>query len=142
MNTSQRSHLSEKISIHCHHKNPFINKLFDLVEVKSNFLFALTNFLIQNHREPEVVTWSPQGTSFIVYNREVFSQKILPTLFSHKNLSSFTRQVSLIATRQMNWSIYIISWTCMTLRDARLLAASFLIATLTSSKEEGKNSMS
>lgn len=80
MNSSPKPTISEKISVFCHHKNPFINKLFDLVE---------------NNREPEVITWSPQGNAFIVYNREVFSNRILPNLFSHKNLSSFTRQLNM-----------------------------------------------
>ena len=92
MSNSQKPTMKEKVSVLCHHKNPFINKLFDLVEVQ---IIQMPHLIIinQNNREPEVVTWSPNGTSFIVYNREVFSTRILPTLFSHKNLSSFTRQV-------------------------------------------------
>mmetsp|Transcript_672 Transcript_672/g.745 ORF Transcript_672/g.745 Transcript_672/m.745 type:complete len:297 (-) Transcript_672:126-1016(-) len=80
MSNSQKQSIKDKVSSFCHHKNPFINKLFDLVE---------------NNREPDVVSWNPQGTSFIVFNRDVFSQRILPNLFSHKNLPSFTRQLNM-----------------------------------------------
>ncbi|GJD07977.1 Heat stress transcription factor A-1a [Galdieria sulphuraria] len=58
---------------------PFIRKLVEFIEEPST-----------NH----IVSWSPNGKSFVVWDPGQFSTVILPNYFKHGNLSSFVRQLN------------------------------------------------
>jgi heat shock transcription factor 1 len=42
-----------------------------------------------------IVSWNPEGTEFIIYSINEFSEKILPVYFKHSNFSSFIRQLNM-----------------------------------------------
>ncbi|KAM3127033.1 hypothetical protein pb186bvf_020877, partial [Paramecium bursaria] len=58
----------------------FLTKLFDIME---------------NGDLEQVISWNHEGTAFIVHNQNVFSEKILPKYFKHKNFPSFLRQLNM-----------------------------------------------
>lgn len=58
---------------------PFLGKLYDLVEDSS------TN---------DVVSWSDDNNSFVVWKVAEFSRDLLPKYFKHSNFSSFVRQLN------------------------------------------------
>jgi hypothetical protein len=41
------------------------------------------------------VSWSEDGSEFIIYNTNEFSEKILPLYFKHSNFASFIRQLNM-----------------------------------------------
>jgi len=43
----------------------------------------------------EIISWNKTGDAFIIFQPSVFIEKILPVYFSHKNLSSFIRQLNM-----------------------------------------------
>nr|KAJ3421356.1 stress-responsive transcription factor hsf1 [Polyrhizophydium stewartii] len=43
----------------------------------------------------EFIHWTPEGTSFVVTNQELFSQHVLPQYFKHSNFTSFIRQLNM-----------------------------------------------
>lgn len=63
-------------------------------EGKSIFLENLVSILDENTYH-NIISWSDDGRSFIIYNIKDFSEKILPLHFKHKNFSSFHRQLNL-----------------------------------------------
>ncbi|GMH18611.1 hypothetical protein Nepgr_020452 [Nepenthes gracilis] len=58
---------------------PFLLKTYDLVDDSTT---------------DEIVSWSPNKRSFIVWNPPEFSRILLPTYFKHNNFSSFIRQLN------------------------------------------------
>jgi len=58
---------------------PFLTKTFDVVDDP-----------VTNH----VVSWSRDGTSFVVWDPNTFSTSLLPRYFKHNNFSSFVRQLN------------------------------------------------
>jgi hypothetical protein len=41
------------------------------------------------------VSWTEDGTEFVIYNTSEFSEKILPLFFKHSNFASFIRQLNM-----------------------------------------------
>lgn len=77
-------------------KYPFPQKLFDLLEKSS-----------LDDRASKVVSWSPDGKTFVVHDHARFAAEFLPTYFGHTQLRSFDRQLNywgyeLVSPREIN----------------------------------------
>lgn len=66
---------------------PFLTKTFDVVDDPAT-----------NH----VVSWSRDGTSFVVWDPHTFSTCLLPRYFKHNNFSSFVRQLNTYGFRKID----------------------------------------
>ena len=42
-----------------------------------------------------IISWYSEGTEFIIYNTNEFSEKVLPLYFKHSNFASFIRQLNM-----------------------------------------------
>jgi len=58
---------------------PFLTKLFDLVSDTAT---------------DDLVSWTPEGTTFTVHKPNEFARDVLPQYFKHNNFSSFVRQLN------------------------------------------------
>lgn len=67
---------------------PFLIKTYDMVDDSST---------------DEIVSWSDNKNSFVVWNPPEFARLLLPTFFKHNNFSSFIRQLN---TYVSSFSIY------------------------------------
>ncbi|XP_002982987.2 heat stress transcription factor B-4 [Selaginella moellendorffii] len=65
---------------------PFLTKTFHLVDDSST---------------DDVVSWSEDGTTFIVWRPPEFAKDILPNYFKHNNFSSFVRQLNTYGFRKI-----------------------------------------
>ncbi|KAL9318446.1 hypothetical protein ACSQ67_014963 [Phaseolus vulgaris] len=66
---------------------PFLTKTFDVVDDP-----------VTNH----VISWSRDGTSFVVWDPHAFSASLLPRYFKHNNFSSFVRQLNTYGFRKID----------------------------------------
>lgn len=66
---------------------PFLSKTYDLVEDES------TN---------EIVSWTRDNNSFIVWDPHTFAINLLPNYFKHSNFSSFVRQLNTYGFRKVD----------------------------------------
>ncbi|XP_071690216.1 heat stress transcription factor A-5-like [Rutidosis leptorrhynchoides] len=66
---------------------PFLLKTYDMVDD------SLTD---------EIVSWSTNRTSFVVWNPPEFARLLLPTYFKHNNFSSFIRQLNTYGFRKID----------------------------------------
>ncbi|XP_058078086.1 heat stress transcription factor B-2a-like [Magnolia sinica] len=58
---------------------PFLSKTYDLIERSGSH---------------HIISWNGDGTRFIVWSPQEFSQFLLPRYFKHSNFSSFIRQLN------------------------------------------------
>ena len=58
----------------------FLNKLFNMVSD------TLTDYCI---------SWNLDGSCFVILNKQVFTEQVLPRFFKHANFSSFVRQLNM-----------------------------------------------
>ncbi|KAI9181342.1 hypothetical protein LWI28_014066 [Acer negundo] len=66
---------------------PFLTKTYDMVDDPNC-----------NH----IVSWSREGSSFIVWDPHAFSTALLPRYFKHNNFSSFVRQLNTYGFRKID----------------------------------------
>eukprot|EP00537_Pseudo-nitzschia_pungens_P007918 CAMPEP_0172377550 /NCGR_PEP_ID=MMETSP1060-20121228/68962_1 /TAXON_ID=37318 /ORGANISM="Pseudo-nitzschia pungens, Strain cf. cingulata" /LENGTH=443 /DNA_ID=CAMNT_0013105243 /DNA_START=736 /DNA_END=2067 /DNA_ORIENTATION=+ len=64
-------------------------------------IFLRKTFAMINDCDPEIATWSEDGTSFVVKDTELFASKVIPTYFKHSNFSSFVRQLNFYGFRKI-----------------------------------------
>ncbi|KAL3792993.1 hypothetical protein HJC23_011006 [Cyclotella cryptica] len=76
---------------------------------------AKTHHLVTQLTEtdPQVVTFSPDGAAFYIYDQVEFAQKYLPQYFKHSNYGSFVRQLNLygFTSSRLKWNSDVIVWT-------------------------------
>ncbi|SCV68299.1 BQ2448_420 [Microbotryum intermedium] len=58
------------------------------------FILKLYHMLANPGEFSDVISWDPPGTSFVVSHNERFTRDVLPALFGHGNIASFTRQLN------------------------------------------------
>lgn len=66
---------------------PFLTKTYDLVDDPST---------------DSIVSWGPDGTSFVVWKPPEFARDLLPKHFKHNNFSSFVRQLNTYGFRKVD----------------------------------------
>ncbi|KAJ7946977.1 Heat stress transcription factor B-2a [Quillaja saponaria] len=64
---------------------PFLSKTYDLVEEGGGD---------EDGKGKRIVSWTGEGTGFVVWSPAEFSEFILPRYFKHNNFSSFIRQLN------------------------------------------------
>ncbi|GAA5838549.1 hypothetical protein JCM9279_003278 [Rhodotorula babjevae] len=66
------------------------------------FIAKLSHLVSQPHNFQDCVVWDGSGTSFIVSANERFVSDVLPRLFGHGNMASFTRQLNVYGFRRLS----------------------------------------
>ena len=51
--------------------------------------------ILDDRRNSHIIEWTDNGSCFIVKNKELFENEILPKYFKHKKFSSFVRQLNM-----------------------------------------------
>jgi hypothetical protein len=77
--------------------NNNLNKSRLYFKPKSNVpaFLVKTYDILENPQYSDIISWSKDGTAFIVKNINEFSDKVLPKYFKHNNFSSFVRQLNM-----------------------------------------------
>ncbi len=51
--------------------------------------------LVDDPDTNSMISWSPEGTSFVIHNQAEFTQSLLPYYYKHSNMASFVRQLNM-----------------------------------------------
>jgi len=51
--------------------------------------------MVDNPETDTLITWTEEGSSFVIKNQNLFSRELLPYYYKHSNLSSFVRQLNM-----------------------------------------------
>ena len=54
-----------------------------------------------NEGDKALVSWSSDGTSFIVRDQNQFAKKVLPNYFKHQKMNSFVRQLNMYGFKKV-----------------------------------------
>ncbi|XP_015212965.2 heat shock factor protein 1 isoform X1 [Lepisosteus oculatus] len=57
--------------------------------------------LVEDPDTDSLICWSPNGTSFHVFDQGRFSKEVLPKYFKHNNMASFVRQLNMYGFRKV-----------------------------------------
>lgn len=60
----------------------------------SNFIMK-TYKILEDKKNAHIIEWTDNGNCFIVKNKDLFENEILPKYFKHKKFSSFVRQLNM-----------------------------------------------
>ncbi|CAD8051165.1 unnamed protein product [Paramecium sonneborni] len=59
-------------------------------------IFILKTYqMLEDQNNTNIISWTTQGTAFIVYNQILLEKEVLQNFFKHSNYSSFVRQLNL-----------------------------------------------
>ncbi|KAF3623338.1 Heat stress transcription factor A-5 [Capsicum annuum] len=58
--------------------------------------------MVDDTQTDDIVSWTPTGHSFVVWNPPEFARILLPTYFKHNNFSSFIRQLNTYGFRKID----------------------------------------
>ena len=62
--------------------------------------------MVDDSTTDEIVSWSSNKNSFVVWNPPEFARLLLPTYFKHNNFSSFIRQLNTYVTFSLSLSSF------------------------------------
>lgn len=51
--------------------------------------------ILEDKKNSDIIEWTDNGNCFIVKNKDLFENEILPKYFKHKKFSSFVRQLNM-----------------------------------------------
>ncbi|XP_068093953.1 heat shock factor protein 1 isoform X2 [Hyperolius riggenbachi] len=57
--------------------------------------------LVEDPDTDPLICWSPEGTSFHVFDQGCFAKEVLPKYFKHNNMASFVRQLNMYGFRKV-----------------------------------------
>lgn len=77
--------------------------------------------LVDDNTIDDVVSWSEDGSTFIVWNPTEFAKDLLPKYFKHNNFSSFVRQLNTYGFRKVVPDRWEFSNDCFRRGEKRLL---------------------
>jgi hypothetical protein len=81
-------------------------------------IFLRKTYHMVDSSDPEVVSWSDDGLTFVVKKPDIFESKIIPQFFKHSKFSSFVRQLNFYGFRKLKYSDTIIIDTQLELETA------------------------
>ncbi|XP_069812957.1 heat shock factor protein 1 isoform X2 [Dendropsophus ebraccatus] len=57
--------------------------------------------LVEDPETDPLICWSPEGSSFHVFDQGCFAKEVLPKYFKHNNMASFVRQLNMYGFRKV-----------------------------------------